>query len=542
MSEQSDQTMSLDDIRNLLWEQYGGENKRITDDNYDKSLAVKCKNGTFVGKKTDNIIMYRGIPFVGKQPVGKLRWKAPVDVAPDDGVYEAFHNAKSAYGNGQLETGSLYYMDEDCLYLNIWRAHPYVLESDEASSEKKPVMVWIHGGAYEAGGTVDPMFDCHAFVKENPEVIVVTIAYRLGVFGFLHLSHLPDGKDYTDAQNIGLLDQLMALKWVHENIAGFGGDPDNVTIFGESAGAASCTLLTLLPGSHAYFKRVIAESGSVNLTRSTEEAIGCTDKLMEALGCKTVAELLKVDAEKLLETASSLLFLEQFPERDGKYLPTDTFAACANGAVKDIEFLVGCNKDEMDFFVFSFGLEGWDKWCSERKQGKLSKLPDDEKALVDSFRSDVKGDSYEPDSRLLSQSWFNAPIIRLSEEQTKAGGKAYTYYFTPESPDPIMKCGHSIELASVFNHPEMSADTGRAFDETFSRTMRRMWVQFAKTGNPSLSAEQSPDGKAKEWPLYDLADKKVMVFDEFNIHPEKESERQIVDWDRTYFLTKYYCI
>ena len=535
MSDAGKQPATLDDVKKLLWEQYGGENKRITDGNYDKSLAVKCKNGTFVGRKTEDIIMYRGIPFVGQQPAGELRWKAPVDVVPDDGIYEAYYNAKSAYGNGQLETGSLYYMDEDCLYLNIWK-------SDKASAGRKPVMVWIHGGAYEAGGTVDPMFDCHNFVKENPDVIVVTIAYRLGVFGFLHLSHLPDGKDYPDSQNTGLLDQLMALKWVNENIAGFGGDPDNVTIFGESAGAASCTLLTLIKGSHAYFRRVIAESGSVNLTRSSEEAIGCTDKLMEALGCRTVADLLKIDAEKLLETASAILFLHQFPERDGKYLPKDTFEACAKGAVKDIVFLVGCNKDEMDYFVYSFGLEGWNDWVTKRKKGKLSQLPDEEKALVDSFRNDVKGDSYEPDSRLLSQSWFNAPIIRLSEEQTKAGGRCYTYYFTPESPDPIMKCGHAIELASVFNHPEMSADTGRAFDETFSRTLRKMWVQFAKSGDPSLTAEQSPDGKAKEWPLYDLKDKQVMVFDEFNIHPEKESERKIVDWDRTYFLTKYYVL
>ncbi len=124
----------------------------------------------------------------------------------------------------------------------------------------------------------------------------------------------------------------------------------------------------------------------------------------------------------------------------------------------------------------------------------------------------------------------------------KAGGKSYTYYFTPESPDPIMKCGHSIELASVFNHPEMSADTGRAFDETFSRTMRKMWVQFAKTGNPSLSAEESPDGKAHDWPLYDLTDRQVMVLDEFDIHTEKESDVKIVDRERSYFLTKYYML
>ena len=481
--------MDLNEIREKLKEMYGGENKPITDGNYDKSLAVKCINGTFVGRKNDNIIVYRGIPYVGKQPVGDLRWKAPVDAVPNDGVYEAYYNAKSGYGNPSFEVGSLYYLSEDSLYLNVFKA-------DEASAKKKPVMVWIHGGAFESGGTIDPMFDCINLVKENPDVIVVTIAYRLGVMGFLHLSHLPDGKD---------LDQKMALKWVHENIAGFGGDPDNVTIFGESAGAASCTLQPLVPGSQKYFKRLIAESGSVNQTRSPEEGIEGTNKLMEALGCKTVADLLKVDGDKLLETATAVNFAHQMPERDGKYLPTDTFVA-------------------------------------GRKQEKYAKLPADEKALVDSYMNDVKGDYFQPDSSLLSQSWFNVPIIKLSECQTMGGGKAFTYYFTPESPDPIMKCGHAIELSVVFNHPEMTADTGRAFDETFCKTMRKMWVQFAKTGNPSLSAEISPDGKAKEWPLYDLENKRVMVLDEFDIHPAKESEVKIVDWERTYFLTKYYML
>ena len=522
--------MDLQEIREALHAMYGGENKPITDGHYDPSLAVRCINGTFVGRKKENVITYRGIPYVGKQPVGELRWKAPVDVVPNDGVYEAYYNAKSAFGNGQLETGSLYYMDENCLYLNVFKA-------DDATAQKKPVMVWIHGGAYEAGGTIDPMFDCCNFIEENPDVIVVTIAYRLGAFGFLHLSHLPDGKEYTDSQNLGLLDQLKALKWVHENIAGFGGDPDNVTIFGESAGAASCTMIPLLKGSHQYFKRLIAESGSVNQTRTPEEGIACANKLMDVLGCKTVADLLKVDGEKLLE-ASAVLFVHQMPEGDGIHLPAEPFEAYENGAAKDLEILVGCNKDEMDFFVYSFGLEGWNKFVTDRKKEKFEKLPKEQKALLESYMNDVEGDSYEPDSRLFSQSWFIAPTIRMSEEQTKAGGKCYTYYFTPESPDPIMKCGHAIELAVVFNHPEFSADTGRAFDETFCKTMRKMWVQFAKTGCPSLSAEQSPDGKAKEWPLYDLKDKKVMVLDEFDIHPAKEADVKIVDWERTYFLTQ----
>ena len=526
--------MELNEIREKLREMYGGENKPITDGNYDQSLAVKCINGTFVGRKTEDIMVFRGIPYVGKQPVGELRWKAPVDIVPNDGIYEAYYNAKSAYGNATFEVGSIYYWDEDCLYLNVFKA-------DDASAQKKPVMVWIHGGAFEAGGTIDPMFDCVNLVKENPDVIVVTIAYRLGVMGFLHLSHLPDGKDYQDSQNLGLLDQQMALKWVHENIAAFGGDPDNVTIFGESAGAASCSMQPLVPGSQKYFKRLIAESGCVNQTRSPEEGIECTNKLMEVLGCKTVADLLKVDGEKLLE-ASAVNFVHQMPERDGKYLPTDTFAAYGNGAAKDLEILVGCNKDEMDFFVSSFGKEGWDKWIAERKKEKFAQLPADEKALVESYMKDVKGDYYEPDSRLFSQSWFIVPTIRISEEQAKAGGKCYTYYFTPESPDPIMKCGHAIELSVVFNHPEFTADTGRSFDETFCKTMRKMWVQFAKTGNPSLSADISPDGKAKEWPLYDLENKRVMVLDEFDIHPAKEADVKIVDWERTYFLTKYYML
>ena len=526
--------MDLNEIREALHAMYGGENKQITDGGYDPSLAVKCINGTFVGRKKENVITYRGIPYVGKQPVGDLRWKAPVDVVPDNGVYEAYYNAKSAYGNENFEVGSMYYLDENCLYLNVFK-------SDDASDKKKPVMVWIHGGAFEAGGTIDPMFDCFNFIKENPDVIVVTIGYRLGVMGFLHLSHLEDGKDYTDSQNLGLLDQVKALKWVHENIAGFGGDPENVTIFGESAGAGSCTLLPLIEGSHQYFKRLIAESGSVNLTRSTEEAIECTDKLMDVLGCKTVSDLLKLDGQKVFE-ASAVNFLHQFPERDGKHLPTDTFAAYAGGAAKDLSILVGCNKDEMNFFVSSFGQEGWDNFAESRKKGKFARMTADEKALAESYMKDVKGDYFQPFASLLSQSWFNVPIIRLSEEQTKGGGKAFTYYFTPESPDPVMKSGHAIELAVVFNHPEMTADTGRAFDETFCKTMRKMWVQFAKTGNPSLTADQSPDGKAKEWPLYDLKDKKLMVLDEQDIHPAKETDVKVVDWERTYFLTKYYAL
>ena len=513
-------------------------NKKITDGNYDKSLAVKCINGTFVGKKAENIISYKGIPFVGQQPVGNLRWKAPVDVTPSNDVYEAYNYGKTPVqspGDASVNYGT----SENCLYLNIWKA-------DETATQKKPVIVWIYGGGFEVGGTTDPQYDCYNLVKENPDVIFVTLAYRVSFFGFLHLSHLPDGKDYQDAANLGLMDQLMALKWVHENIAGFGGDPDNVTIWGESAGGGSCSLLPLVKGSHKYFKRVIAQSGAPAQTRSTEQAIEITNKVMEELGCKTVADLMKVSAEEFTETWTRLygffqvLGIRTFPERDGKFLPLDPWEAYANGAAKDIEFLQGCNRDEMNTFLGVIGVDRWNEWASGRKAEKLAKHTDEEKALVESYCSEITGESYEPTVRLLSQYMFIAPQIRLSEEQAKGGGKSYTYYFRVESSAPLIKAGHITELSALLNHPEITFFTGRAYDETFCKTLRKMWIQFAKTGNPSLTADMSPDGKAKEWPLYDTGEKKVMVLDEFDIHPAKESELKIVDWERTYFLTNTY--
>ena len=205
-----------------------------------------------------------------------------------------------------------------------------------------------------------------------------------------------------------------------------------------------------------------------------------------------------------------------------------------------LSLFAGCNKDEKGYFIFGFGLDLYDSWAADRLEKKLSQLTDEERALAEDYLK-VAGDvsaEYSSTSRLFDQLSFIAPLFRLSENQTMAGGKSYTYFFTPESDIPLVRSGHAVELACVFDNHEF----GRTFDETFSRTLRKMWVQFAKTGDPSLSADISPDGTEKVWPLYDLENKQVMIFDEDNIHAEKESERQIIDWDRTYFLTKYYSI
>ena len=495
------------------------KNKKISDGNFDKSLAVRCINGTFVGTETENIISYKGIPFVGRQPVGALRWKAPEVVKPDDGVYEAFHFEKWSVQDLSLIDDQ----GEDCLYLNVWKA-------DKTSAVKRPVMVWIHGGAFVSGGTGFELFDCTNLAKENPDVIFVTIQYRLGVLGFLHLSHLADGKDYPDAQNLGLLDQKMALKWVHENIAAFGGDPDNVTIWGESAGAGSVTMQPLIKGSQQYFKKVIAQSGAPVQSNSLEESIATTNDLMKALGCKTVADLMKVDARTLVDTAEAAVRFRIFPVRDGRILPWDPWEAYENGAARDIVFLQGCNKDEMNCFVSDWGVEAFKTWAADRKTKKYAHLlTDEERAKIDSYCKEGAVEDWDPDSRLFGHSWFIDGAIKLSESQTLGGGKSYTYYYRVESSNPILKSAHFEEVPIVFAHPELTE--GRQYDAAFCKAMRQMWVQFAKTGVPS-----------EDWPLYDLKDKKVMVLDEFDIHPAKESEVKIVDWNRSYFLTKYYML
>jgi para-nitrobenzyl esterase len=212
------------------------------------------------------------------------------------------------------------------------------------------------------------------------------------------------------------------------------------------------------------------------------------------------------------------------------------------GATKDLVFMQGCTKDEFNYFVWCLGEDGCIKWSEGVLEKKMAQLTDEERSLVQGFCDDVKGERFESVTRICDQYWFNAPCIRTAELQSEAGGTTYNYYFRAESSVPQMRSGHAIELSSVFNHPEEILVTGHAFDETFAKTIRQMWVRFATCGDPSLPADVSPTGREIAWPAYDLKDKSVMVFDEFDVHVEAEEDLGIVDRERSYFLTKYYIL
>jgi para-nitrobenzyl esterase len=200
-------------------------------------VAVEVSNGIFVGSCEDGLMAFKGIPYA-LQPTGERRWREPKPEPDSRLVREAkYFGHSSIQFRFQGNTASLYPQGEDCLTLNVWTA------AAGMRSARRPVMVWIHGGSYVSDGTASPRNWGDRFVKAHPEVVFVSINYRLGLLGFLDLTLLPDGKDYARSGNLGLLDQVEALRWVKRNIAAFGGDPGNVTIMGQSAGAGSVALL-----------------------------------------------------------------------------------------------------------------------------------------------------------------------------------------------------------------------------------------------------------------------------------------------------------
>ncbi len=325
------------------------ENNCIQGD-YDRKSAARCVNGVFVGRSRDGVTAFLGVPFA-LPPTGSLRWKEPVPAPAREGAFEAFYNAPSPVQTALAsERASLHSQSEDCLSLNVWTA-------DGFAGQKRAVMVFIHGGSYGWGGTADPLYDGHNFVKAHPDITLVTIAYRVGIFGFMDFSEVPGGEDYPKSGNLGLLDQICALRYIRENIAGFGGDPENVTVFGESAGGGSVSLLPLIPEAKGLFSRVIAESGSVALTYSRAECRSLTRKLLRETGAKSMRDLAALSEDRLKAVNEKLNAENNFPERDGVVLPEDLYGAYERGEAFPVQMLIGTNADELRYWILDLESE-----------------------------------------------------------------------------------------------------------------------------------------------------------------------------------------
>ena len=329
----------------VRFEHYEYLNSEITGD-YDKAHAVKCVNGTFVGTEEHGVASWLGIPYA-KAPVGARRFKAPEYVDASDRVFEAKYYGKGAFGSLGYPDSVQQLESEDCLYLNIW-----VNEDDK--TEKKPVMVWIHGGAYVFGSGSQASYSGANLVQAQSDIIMVNLNYRLNMYGFMDFSSVPGGEKFGTAPCNGLLDQAMALRWVHENIAAFGGDPDNVTIFGQSAGGGSVSILPVLKQANRYFQKVIAQSGSTTLAFpvSCKSAQGKTKALLEYTGCKNMDEIMALSEEELHKAyVEAVGQFTSCPYYGTEVLPEAPIEMYKKGLAKHISILAGSTADEARLFM-----------------------------------------------------------------------------------------------------------------------------------------------------------------------------------------------
>ena len=482
-------------IKEVLTARYG-ENKRFSGD-FDPALAVRCVNGTFVGKTEGDISVFLGIPFA-QPPAGELRWKRPLPVQPDDGVYEAYYNGRSPIQTEwPTERASYYPQGEDCLYLNIWC-------NRACTDSKKPVMVFFHGGSYGWGGTADPLYDGKNFVLSHPDIVLVTVGYRTGLMGFVDFSSVEGGEDFPDAPNLGILDQIESLRWVKQNIDGFSGDPDNVTIFGESAGGGSVSLLPIISEAKGLFRRVIAESGSVALTFSKEECADFTRRLLKESGAAHMDDLKRMSEDELKKVNEALNTYNNFPQRDGRLIPLDPYAPYDSGAAADIDMLIGTNANESNYWVdevggiipfrFSFPVK------FENDMRLLSKA---DRKLAHNAISHMKGYRIWRIAEFYNEVLFRLPAIRQAEGHAKNGGKAYMYYWTQPSAKPYSGACHAVELAYVFQNPQETIFTGEPADERLTKTVGDMWANFARTGDPSVPGS--------DWPPYSENDRATAI-------------------------------
>lgn len=510
-------------------------------------LVISTSDGKIQGKLLSvlgsDVRAFLGIPF-GKPPVGKLRFRAPEPVEKWDGVKDATNFPNSCYQmpdtafpgfKGVEMWNPNTPLSEDCLYLNVWS--PRFNKTQPAPLA--PVLVWIHGGGFISGTSSLDIYDGR-FLSKSESVVVVSMNYRLGAFGFLSLP------DNTNIQgNAGLLDQRLALKWVANNIAAFGGDPSKVTLFGESAGSASVGFQLLSPGSQDLFQRAVMQSGSPNAywaTISQTEAWDRSLMLAKLVDCpsspaaRLEACLQQADPQKVSNkqfdvlTQSSLLSLPFTPHVDGNFLPdnVDVLLSTGNFAKKDVMF--GLNKDEGTYFVVyavpGFNITGQSLITRNEFLAGVTLAMDTASDVTRDAAIFHYTDWTDEDNRvknrdslcsLVGDQMFICPVLDFAHRLSRHGCKPFVYLFDHHSsinPWPEwMGVMHGYEIEFVFGMP-LNASLGYTKEEVnMTKKFMKHWAHFARTGNPGL--------EGAKWPVFTVQEQKYVTLN--YKHPEEKT-------------------
>lgn len=462
-------------------------------------LQVKTQTGKIEGKQDGAVRTFLGIPYA-TPPVGELRWKAPQPVAKWSGV------RKTTEFGARCMQGPIYsdmiFRDagpsEDCLYLNVWTPA-------RSAKEKLPVMVWVYGGGYIAGASSEPRQDGTNLAK-NQNVVVVSMNYRLGVFGFFVHPELAKESGHDSAGNYGLLDQTAALQWVHDNIAAFGGDPGNVTIFGESAGSFSVSAQMASPLSKGLIEKAIGESGGAfsRTGLSFDPMATRAEKDPKALGpdvgAKTLAEFRAVPAQKLLDATMKQNGGFGFgPDVDGYFLPESPEAIFAAGKQNDVPLLAGWNHDEGSFMV-----EATKSTAETYKTLVQKQFGDNANEILRLYPGENNAQALRSAGDLAGDQFIAWSTWRWISAQAATGKQPiYRYRFDlgPTNATTGKRVAfHSSEIEYVFGQLDSRPHvTWTEDDRQLSALMQKYWANFARSGDPN--ADSLP-----KWPVYNSAD------------------------------------
>ncbi len=438
------------------------------------------------------VTAFKGVPFAAA-PVGELRWKEPKPAASWKGVRKADKFSANCIqvmhgpmGPWTAEFQPYGPTNEDCLYLNIWTAA-------KSPKERRVVAVHFHGGGFRDGSGNVPLYDGEHLAKKG--IVLVTVNYRVGVMGFFAHPELTKESAHKASGNYGLMDQVAALEWIKKNISAFGGDPEKVTIMGQSAGAASVHYLTASPQAKQLFVRAIAQSGS-NVHQGPGESLEAAEKngvkFAEALGAKSLADLRAIPAEKVLEAVGEKFRFN--PIVDGWFLPKRVDEIFAAGEQNDVAMLTGWDADEGSLS------DDYGKVPAEEFRDRVKQRAGaDADEVMKLYPMATQAETGESEKALLRDMNVVGMYVWATNRAKTSKTPVYMYLFTHEQPGPAREryhAFHSSELAYVFNNLDKAPRPWTAEDRKIAETMSDYWVNFVSTGNPN--------GKGlPEWPAFD---------------------------------------
>jgi para-nitrobenzyl esterase len=480
---------------------------------------VEMVSGIVRGAHKEGIWAFKGIPY-GADTSGEARFHPAGRPEPWSDVRDCLSYGPSCPQTGSADSpmsaesekrmGVLSYereTSEDCLVLNVWTPAP-----DDTA--KLPVLVWLHGGGFSIGSASAPLYD-FSNLSRHGNVVTVGINHRIGILGFLDLSHL--GEEFADSGNVGMLDVVAALRWVKDHISAFGGDPNNVTVFGESGGGAKISTLLAMPEGRGLFHKACIMSGVMLKAQTPERAKQKTESALEYLGLSSEPRKIQaVAVEHLIEAGiatrgvrAALLGGDVFSPVLGPSLPDDPHQLIRAGNAKDVPVVVGCTRDEMLSFMYG-DPDLWTLGIKDVRARLQPLLEENVEKILTSYQ--LIDPSKSPTSLLVAiatDARFGIPHIRMAEAKIEGGGApAYLYSFAWGRPDPTgtIRSGHGSDMPYFFDNVEKATIATGPQGQPLTKAMSGALVALARMGDPNH--EDLP-----HWPAYTVGLRSTMRFD-----------------------------